>query len=90
MTCRIELEMALHYACRPTPYAEHDVRQRTSPIVRDIHARWLRKGYIVPASADQKHSYGSEYTGTEALTVWTEALMKVPEPVKVERWEIPE
>lgn len=81
---RIELMMALHYSCSPMPYPERD-----SPHVRKTHERWLAKGFIVPASAHDRSVYGTEYTGTDALRVWTEALMEIPEPVQVMRWEIP-
>lgn len=81
--------MALHYACTPVPYAAHDFAHHNSSVVQEIHRRWLRKGYIVPASEHEAREYGSEYVATEALTVWTEALMQVPPPALVERWEIP-
>lgn len=54
MTCRVELMMALHYACTPLP---------------------------------DQHEFNSDYVGTEALRVWTEAMCEVPEPVL--KWEIP-
>ncbi len=82
MTTRVELMMALHHACTPLPYPEDN------PHVREVYANWLRKGYIVIADEHDKKQYGSVYRGTEALTVWTEALMQVPKPIQVTRWEI--
>lgn len=83
MTTRVELMMALHHACTPLPYPE------INPHVREVYARWLRKGYIVIADENDKRQYGSQYIATDALRVWTEALLEVPEPVQVTRWEVP-
>jgi hypothetical protein len=90
MSSRLEIIMACHYASSYAPYAAHDFQHRNSPAVDDIHRRWLRKGFIVPASDRDAAMYGTEYVGTEALKVWTEAMMEVAEPIQVLRWEIPQ
>lgn len=87
MTCRVELMMALHYACTPLPYARHEPQHRYSPVVKAVQKAWLAKGFIVLADEHDKLEYGSDYVGTEALRVWTEAMCQVPEPVL--KWEIP-
>lgn len=90
MSSRLAVMMACHYASSYAPYAAHDFQHRNSPAVIEITQRWLAKGYIEPASERDARMYGTEYVGTEALKVWSEAMTEVPEPIQVTRWEIPQ
>lgn len=83
----LEIQMALHYRCRPTPYAEHEPAHRNSPAVARVHRLFLARGYIVEASAQDFAACRTEYVATEALHVWADALCAVPRPRQRVVWE---
>lgn len=86
----LEIQMALHFVTRPTPYAEHEPEHRHSAAVRRVLENFLARGFIERANPmEQSSVYRTEYVATEGLRVWTEALCAVPKPKRVERWEIP-
>lgn len=89
MSSRLEIMMACHYTSVVSPYAKDDPEHRWSRAVSEIHSRWLSRGYIKIADAALTAQYGTEYEATDALRVYTETLMKVLMPRRVERWEVP-
>lgn len=83
----LEIQMALHYRTRPTPYAEHEPEHRNSPAVARVHQLFLSRGYIVHAAPENNEKYGTEFEATEALHVWADALCAVPRPRQSVIWE---
>ncbi len=90
MPSALEIQIALHYATRLGPYAEHDRNHRYSPAVLKTIANFLAFGYLANASAEDHAKYGSDYVKTEALDVWADALRNVRMPQRCTGWVIPE
>jgi hypothetical protein len=69
----LHIQLAIHYLTLNTPYAEHEPEHANSPAVREFTQQLIDAGLLT-----------ENYKATKGLSVYVDALCKVPLPIQ--RW----
>ena len=90
----LHIQIAIHYHCRPCPYAENEPEHRYSRAVRMYTQDFVDAGLLIPRTPDDddvpEHQRNTaEFASTEGLRMFIDALCEISLPKKREAWVHP-